>query len=65
MPGLVKSHSDAEMLNNSSASKKATLQKLMSFDMMEPGMLDEEIMLEVRIIVSMGVAVFSDFATAV
>ena len=33
----------------STGSKKATLQKLMSFDMMEPGYpMDEEMMLEVR-----------------
>lgn len=52
---LVRSHSDADMLDTagtsavaaSTGSKKATLQKLMSFDMMEPGYpMDEEMMLE-------------------
>ena len=53
----MRSNSDAEMLDTagpaavaaaSTGSKKATLQKLMSFDMMEPGYpMDEEMMLEV------------------
>ena len=52
---LVRSNSAADMLDTagpaaaaaSTGAKKATLQKLMSFDMMEPGYpMDEEMMLE-------------------